>query len=205
MSLSGVICSRGIPRIAGIVVALSGLLVLPGCWVESIHALYEEGLATKDSDVVFDQRLNGSWAATDKKCTTVLAISAKDDIYDLQMTEQGEGCSDTGKKSRQQARLVKLDNHYFLDVSPVPDDVCEMCLAKHTIYQLKFDKDSFSLTPIDSDWLKGAVEQNKVALATMPDDTDMLIAPSADLKKFCRKYADDPEVFKPMSLVFKRK
>jgi hypothetical protein len=209
MSFSGVIRSSLTRRIAGIVLAIAWLVVLSGCWVESIHALYDDDFMSKDSDLVFDQRLNGSWTLTDQKCITVLVISAKDDVYDLQATAHGEGCDDQGKKSkkiRQHARLVKLDDYYFLDISPLPHDVCEECLAKHTIYQLRFDKDSFSMVPIDSDWLKDAVEKKTVSLSTMPDDTDMLTASSADLKSFCRKYAADPAVFKPDSAaVFKRK
>jgi len=124
----------------------------------------------------------------------------------LDSTEQGEGCESAGEKSRYQARLVKLDTHLFLDVSPVPDDVCDECLAKHTIYQAKIDKDSFSLIPIDSEWLKDALEQKRVALATLPDDSDMLTASTKDLKTFCRKYADDPAAFKPVPvLAFRRK
>jgi len=198
--------SRAIPRCAAIALVLAGLLALPGCWVESINPLYEDGFfSSKDTDVVLDQRLTGSWsAAFDEKCTVALTVSAKDDVYDLAST-QGTGCDHQGKKSRQQARLVKLDAHLFLDVSPLPDDVCDECLAKHTIYQTKIDKDSFSLTPIDSDWLKNALEQKKASLATLPDDSDTLTASTKDLKAFCRKYADDPAAFKPMGLVFKRK
>jgi hypothetical protein len=208
MCFFGTIRSRAIPRCAAIILALAGLLVLPGCWVESINPLYEDGfLASKDTDVIVDQRLTGSWiTAFDEKCTLTLTVSAKDDTYDLESTQQGPGCDDEqGKKSRQQARLVKLDTHVFLDVSPMPDDVCEMCLAKHTIYLAKIDKDSFSLAPIDSEWVKNALEQKKVSLATLPDDSDVLIAVTKDLKAFCSKYADDPAVFKPIGLAFKRK
>jgi len=205
MSLSGVFRSRLTRRIAEIILVLAGVLALQSCWVESINSLYEGGFARKDPDVVFEQRLTGSWSVTEDKCTIALTISAKENTYGLESIQQGEGCSDAGKKSRQQARLVKLDAHYFFDVSPMDDDVCEMCLAKHTIYQMKIDKDSFSLIPIDSDWLKNAMEKKVVVLATLPDDTDTLTASSADLKTFCRRYADDSQAFKPEGLNFERK
>jgi len=196
-------------RFAGILLAMACLIALSGCWVESIHALYNDDVMSKDSDVQFDQRLNGSWTLTDKQCVTALVISAKDDVYELQASAHGVGCGDPGKKPEklhQQARLVKLGDHYFLDISPLPHDVCGECLAKHTIYQLRFDKDSFSTTPIDSDWLKDAIGKKTVTLPTMPDDTDALTASSEDLKNFCSKYADDPSVFKPESAaIFKRK
>ena len=69
-----------------------------------------------------------------------------------------------------------LDSYYFLDLSPVNKDVCDMCLAKHEIFLAKFDKDSLSLTPIDSDWLKKSISQKTVSLATVADDTDTITA-----------------------------
>jgi hypothetical protein len=125
-----------------------------------------------------------------------------DETYDLQSKEQGEGCSED--KIRLQARLVKLDTHYFLDVSPMDDAVCDMCLAKHNIFLAKFDKLMLSLTPIDSDWLKKSLEAKTVTLATAAGDTDTITASSRDLKAICREFADNTEAFKSTD-TFKRK
>jgi len=204
MSFSGIVRSGFILKWTGICLALAALFVLSGCWVESINPLYEDGLlSSKDRDVVFDNRLTGSWSVIDDKCTITLAISAKGDIYDLESTQQGEGCGSAGEKSRQQGRLVRLDTSYFLDVSPMPEDVCDECLAKHTIYQVKIDN-GFSLTPIDSDWLKNALAAKTVSLSTLPDDTDTITASSKDLKAFCRKFAGDKAVFRT-TFTFTRK
>ena len=160
--------------------------------------------AHHDPDVVLDQTLIGSWTTTDDKCPTLLTIAAKDQIYDLQLVEQGEGCSQD--KSHRQARLVKLDTHYFLDVSPMDDAVCDMCAARHDILLVKFDKATLSFTPIDSDWLKKSIETKTVTLSTVAGDTDTITASSKDLKAFCRQFADNKEAFKTESaLMFKRK
>jgi hypothetical protein len=203
MAVFGV-CSGNISKSAGITLILTALLVLPGCWVTSINGLYEDGfLSKKDPDVVFDQSLIGSWTVIDDKCTTLLTIAAKDDVYDLQSARQGEGCSDD--KIHLQARLVKLDAHFFLDLSPLDGDVCEMCLAKHDILLVRFDKTTLSFTPIDSDWLKKSLEAKMVTLATLAGDTDTITASSKDLKAFCREFAENREVFKPQSTdTFKR-
>jgi hypothetical protein len=66
---------------------------------------------------------------------------------------QGEGCSDPQEKSHQEARLVKLNSSYFLDISPIPEDVCDLCIAVHGIGLTKFDQGTFALTPIDFDGL----------------------------------------------------
>ncbi len=203
MSRSSAVGLRNTPRIAGVIAVLAGLLVLPACWVTSINPLYEQGGAGKDPDLVFDQSLIGSWSKSDDKCTTLLMISAKDQVYDLQSTQQGEGCGD--EKTHYQARLVRLDTHYFLDLSPIAADVCDMCLARHDIFLSKFDKTTLSFTPIDSDWLKKSLASKTVTLATVTGDTDTITASTKDLKRFCRKYAADKAVFKPDSAdVFER-
>lgn len=200
MSLSAVFCSRTFPRLAGLALILAALLVLSACWVASINPLYDEGTwdhAHKDPDVVNDESLIGSWILTDKKCTTVLVVALEKDAYDMQSTEEGEGCSDD--KSHRRGRLVKLGSYYFLDVEPLPADVCDMCAAKHDIYVAKFDKTTLSLTPMDSDWLKKAIETKKVKLATVAGDTDTITASTKDLKAFFRKFAENKEAFKPES------
>lgn len=208
MSLSGVF-SPTISRTWSIALVLTALLVLPGCWVTSINGLYEQESLDNphnDPDLVFDPSLIGSWSLTEDKCTTLLTIAAKDEIYDLQSTGKGEGCTDSDKPSRYQARLVKLDTYYFLDVSPMKDDVCNMCLAKHNIFLAKFDKATLSLAPIDSDWLKKSLTAKTVALATLAGDTDTITASPKELKAFCRKFAENTDVFKPESTsTFKRK
>jgi hypothetical protein len=77
MSLSSVFFSRGL-RWAVTALALATLLLLSGCWVTSINALYDDGTVDNphdDPDVVFDQSLVGTWTATNDKCTTLLTIT----------------------------------------------------------------------------------------------------------------------------------
>lgn len=205
MPLSGVFLSRTLPRLAGFALILA--VVLQGCWVASINPLYDEGTwdhPHNDPDVVLDQSLIGSWSLTDKKCTTVLVIALEKNAYDMQSTEQGDGCSED--KSHRRSRLLKLGTNYFLDVEPLPADVCDMCVAKHDIFLVKFDKTMLSLTPMDSDWLRKAIETKRVKLATVAGDTDTITASTKDLKKFFRKFAEDKQAFKAESAeTFKRK
>jgi hypothetical protein len=187
-------------RVSGMLLGMACLVVLSGCWVESINPLYEPETFDRphqDGDLIFDKDLTGTWSSSDEKCTTILAITAQDQVYDIQSSDQGEECS--SDKFHRQARLVKLDAHYFLDVSPIDEAVCDMCVAKHDIFLVKFDEDSLFLTPIDSDWLQKSIATRTVALATLAQDADTLTASSKDLKRFCRKYADDDAVFKPDS------
>jgi hypothetical protein len=213
MSCHRVIRSRAHFKGVAIGLIIAGLLVLPGCDVMSIHPLYED-VSPKDPDIVLDKDLAGSWSLTNGKCTTTLTVTAKDEVYDFRAVEEGEGCSDPGKETRQQARLVKLDSYYFLDVSPREEDVCVTCLALHSISLVRFDKDTLSLTPIDSDGLNKLLQAGTVHLKILPEDPKLLIperpmtltALSKDLKNFCRKFAGNKKIFKPESTeTFKRK
>jgi hypothetical protein len=214
MSCDPIIRTRVHFKGVGIFLIIAGLLALPACSVMSIHPLYED-VSPRDPDIVIDKDLAGSWSLTDEKCTTILTVAAaKDEVYDFRAVGEGEGCSDHGKETRQQARLVKLDSYYFLDVSPRAEDVCVTCLALHTILLARFDKDTLALTPIDSDGLNELLRAGTVHLKMLPEDPKQLIperpmtltALSKDLKKFCHKFAENKKVFKPESTeTFKRK
>ncbi len=197
-----------ITKYAGIALALAGLLVLPGCWVQSIHGLYEEGMSKPDPDVVVDQRLAGSWSVAEPgigdqdNCKAVVTITSRDGVYDLKWPVQ-EGCSDAERNY--EARLVRLETYYFLDVVAPPDAVCDTCIAMHQIFRVDFASDGFSLIPVDSEWLNKSLAAKSLTLATVPDDSDTVTASTADLKTFCRRFAGDPAAFRPDStLTFAR-
>jgi hypothetical protein len=186
--------SRPVRKVAGIALTLAVLLALSGCWVTSINSLYEDG---NDRDVVVEKELAGAWSLTDdEQCVTTLTITIKNRGYEIESAQQGERCGDAGKTSHQEGVLVKLDEHEFLDVAPRAEDVCDSCIAKHQIYLTRIGEDSLELVPIDSDWLKAAVEAKTVTLSTLADDTDTLTASSKDLKDFCRRFAGDQAAFK---------
>ena len=75
----------------GISLIIAGMLVLAA--VMSIHPLYED-VSPQDPDIVFEKDLTCSWSATGGKCSTILTVSAKDEIYDFRSVEQGEGCGE---------------------------------------------------------------------------------------------------------------
>ena len=199
MLLSGPIASPSLVRITSILLALAGLLVLPSCWVESINGLSEEKLfGPADHDQRFDPAFLGTWEMTMEKCLLTLSVSPRGKAYEWQVTNSGDRCEDKGHVDYYEVGLFQLDDHQFLDLTARSQDKCTMCLAIHWIFLVQKEKDSFVLTPIDSDWLKNAEEQKTVMLATVQDDTDTVTASPKELKAFCRKYADNKEAFKPI-------
>jgi hypothetical protein len=198
MSLATLAHPAMIRRIDAVLV-LAASLALSGCWVTSINPLYEERMDNlhKDPDIVFAPSFIGSWIIPDDKCTAPLVITSADkEVYDFARNASEAGCTESDKQPRMQGRLLKLDDHYFFDLYPPPDDVCTMCLPRHNIFLTKFDKSNFSLVPIDSDWLRKAVGAKKVKLATLAGDIDTITSSSNALKAFCRRYAEDKKAFK---------
>lgn len=193
-------------RVVEMVLVLAGLLALPACWVKSIHGLREGGLFGLDKDQTFDASLLGTWKATVDECSITLGITADRKEYHWKTTSVGKECdNDRGDKAYYDAELFKLDDHEFLDLTARSEDVCKLCVAIHWIFLVQIEKGSLSLTPIDSDWLEKAEEQRIIALATLPGDTGTITASPAELKAFCRKYADDKAVFKPPPTITFRK
>jgi hypothetical protein len=190
-------------KVSAVFLFSASLLWLAGCDVTSINALYD---GEKDPDLVLEPALIGSWSYVDQKCTTVLTITAKDRAYDFRSVEHGQGCDNAGKESRQLAHLVKVDSHYFLDVEPTDEQVCDSCLATHWIALATFDSHKLALTPIDSDGLGELIHAGIVDLSTLPSNSDddiskpsTLTARTSDLKNFCRQFATDLTVFRPDS------
>lgn len=134
-----------------------------------------------------------------------LTITAKDQVYYWRETGVGRGAAKTKRRQVMRFGSSSWTPTSFSTSQQGRTNVCEMCVAVHWIFLTQIDKDSFSLVPIDSDWLKKAVEQKTVALATLSGDSDTLTASAKELKAFCREYADDKEVLKPIpEFTFKR-
>ena len=184
--------------VAEVVLVLAVSLGFSACWVTSINPLYEKsttGISQRDPEIVFEPSLVGSWVDVSDPCGTVTITSEDNEVYEVRSGSSGDKrCSES--PTSLQARLLKLGTHYFMDISPMDDDVCAMCLPRHQVVLAEFDKTTLSLVPIDSDWLQRAVATKTVTLATLADNADTITASSRDLKAFCRKYAEDKEVFR---------
>jgi hypothetical protein len=193
-------------RIAAVILALSNLLALTGCWMFSIRPLLD---GPSDPDLTFDQNLVGAWSHAAENCQWTLAVEASARAYNFTMSP-GTGCKSDEKTTHYLGYLLKLDNHRFLDVEPSAKEICDLCVAAHTFLLVSMKDSNLALTPLDGDWLFKAINDKQVVLAHVGGDgeyIDMtLTAQPAELKDFLRKYADDKAAFKASaSLVFTRK
>jgi hypothetical protein len=189
MAVSALIRSCVVTRIVAIGIVFAWVIILSGCPVKSLNGL-DEG--SNDPDMVFDARLLGVWPDTRKKCISRETITAHEKVYSLRYLD-----CESNKQTSYEARLFKLDEHYFLDLTAPSDEVCDLCVGIHLVYLVHFEKDSVALAPLDYDWFRTAVQKESVSLTTLPDDPGTITSSPKDLKAFCRKYADNKDAFKP--------
>jgi hypothetical protein len=177
------------------------LLCLPSCWVFTTSRLY---FAPDDPDLIFDQRLIGTWGSvSEDACSVTLRFTPKEQAYEVTAASTGECKNKDGDSMNFEAHLVKLGTHLFLDLRH--EDVCGVfCLPLGSILLVQLGTESLSIAAIDSQWLKKAIEQKTVSLQVLPSDPDVLVASTQELKNFARKYADDKTVFKPAEHSFHR-
>jgi len=169
------------------IILVPALLLIAGC-VRSLHELYT------DKDLVFDEKLLGSWAKDGEGSDTWVFQKAGENAYFLTETEKGV-------PARFEAHLVRLGRYYFLDISPSELDTKNdfykfHYIPCHTFSRIWLEKDSFRLGIFDNDWLRDMIDQKKIDIRHEREEkTILLTAPTADLQKLLVRYAEDPKAF----------
>jgi hypothetical protein len=112
--------------------------------------------------------------------------------------ETGGCLVDGGQKLQFEGRIVRVGNHRFLDLAPIPQDVCLQCWGTYSIYLVLFEKDELSLIPIDFEWLQVGTEERRLNVpvtegaAGFADHGPLTIMlPTPELRNFVAKFADD--------------
>ncbi|HTO97348.1 MAG TPA: hypothetical protein VMK66_09930 [Myxococcales bacterium] len=182
---------------------LAGLL-LTGCFVESLHPIYDKAVPPAATDA----SLLGSWqsekGADDKPASLAIADQG-DNRYSLKYTEEG-------KTTELRAVRVPVGGQHYLDVWIEQWDQFQLPLAAsahltptHSFWKVSRDGDTLTLARLDYDRLKENIEKHRAApdYTVVDDDFLVLTGSPARLRIFLQKYAADPAVF-AQPLVFHR-
>ncbi|MHC4572401.1 MAG: hypothetical protein ACYS0C_10055 [Planctomycetota bacterium] len=179
--------------------------ILGGCLpVMSLHPLY-----TKE-DVVFDEKLVGTWVDDPKSPKTTWEFSragAKEKAYKLVYFDE------EGKKGSFVVHLAKLENRLFLDLYPSEFPCGEMedpnkvawpynmffFVPAHMFIKINSIEPQLRMQSMDDDDFKKLLEENPNAIKhEIVKDYDgeiVLTASTKELQAFVLKYADDNRVF----------
>jgi hypothetical protein len=173
-------------------VALIVLLVpfLTGCWVQSVYPFYE------DSDVVADSAFVGAWVGEGELNTCLLNISLNipTRTYTLSVSKSSSANADAQCEAVTfEGKLLQFGQERYLDVVSDPEKSWPATLD--TLLKVDSDKQKLAFTPLDPDWVAGAMSDKTVKLQGRIQEFGLLprfvavtlISPTGDLREFLRQ------------------
>ncbi len=177
------------------------LLGLSSCVITSLHPLYSE------QTTVFREDMLGDWQAEDGDVWHFTRDANGGKGYWLDI-------DDEDLNGPYSVHLVKLGDHYFLDLFPeVSDSLASqlpslaMLLPTHNFMKIKFmDDGAMEIIPFDTEYLESLFKEKRIRIDY--EETDewgyILTASTEELQKFFVKYADDPKAFSDSILLHKQ-
>ena len=186
-------------------------VILGGCVpVISLHPLYTE------KDVVFDQKLCGTWVTDSNDSETTWEFKSIDEpknAYKLIFT------GEDGMKGSFVAHLVKLQDELFLDIFPSelpwePEDPNKMdwpyntlfLIPAHTFIKIDSIEPQLKLRLTLESKMEDLLEENPSAVKhTFVGERLVITGSTKELQAFVLKYADDERVFTDQVILSRKK
>ena len=142
------------------------------------------------------EALVGEWRANDANETWTFT-SVGDSSYQLSHT--GEALMVTFE-----ANLLKLDDHLFLDLIPLPESsgnamLDVTLLTAHTFFKVDVKQNTLFLQYIDDETLMEEIqkEDHAIDFITFPDEKVLITNNTEDLQSFVRHMIEKETVFVP--------
>jgi hypothetical protein len=175
--------------------------------VVSLHPLFNE------KDVVFDEKLLGTWAQEEpnEPVWEFKRADANENAYRLIFSDK------EGKKGLFIAHLVKLKGKLFLDACPAPWEQQDpnkvewvyntlFLIPAHTFIRVDSIDPNLTMRVTDDEKMKKLLEQDPNAVKhTVLEDKPVLTASTNELQAFVLKYADDSRLFMDASTLKRKK
>jgi len=178
--------------------ALTAVILLPGCLVSSLHPLFTE------ADLVFEPALLGTWRAAEKKVTFERTDQKSYRITYVELGRSGDGSPAPPNPSVLEGRLGRLGPSLFLDTFvteklPLPGALGLHLVPVHLFWRLRMDGDNLFIERFAPAWCKDAAPPAgiPIRLECVENDWPLLTAPTPDLQAFLTQHAADPGLFDP--------
>jgi hypothetical protein len=179
----------------------AGAVLLAAC-IPSVNPFYT------DNDVIDDPQLVGEWQ--DKTSTNNPEVwsfePSTNKSFKLTVTEEG-------KKGEFSARLFKLKQQRFLDITPTDcnyasnqaDLVAFSMFPGHLLLHVAQSEPELKMAMCNFDWLDGYLRTNSKAISHHREgDRVILTADTRDLQKFVLKHIGTNELFKEYGEMVRR-
>lgn len=192
---------------------LSLLILLPGCFLKSVHPL------VADKDAVLLDGLEGTWLDGNDLWTFIndprnvtnydlskydLDIEVEDD-EDITETLYLVLVQDITKPQEEPdillGKVAEIGDYHYLDLTffrlTETDDLTDVHLFPvHTFSRVQAGGDELSIEFFKSDWISELIEANRVRIKhEKVDDQVLITASTRELQQFVEKYGDDDEAF----------
>ncbi len=183
-----------------LILSLAVTILATGCWVRSLHPIYTE------KDLIFDENLVGTWEMVDKdgnEKATMIFHRLEKTAYRLSYGEKGD-------TAEFEVHLTRIGERTFLDLYPeLPADYQGVDAAHvvraHGIVRIAIGKDETRFELLDHEWLKGALEKEKLGLAyQIVDGAVILEASTEELRAFLEKYGESKRAFSNCFIMTRR-
>ena len=154
---------------------LTGCAALP-----SLHPLYT------DADQTLDPALVGTWVDDEGKELLRVQQPQSGPAYEVVFLDE------SFDKTSFEARLVELGAFRFLDIAET-----EAAIPSHFFARISLKDGKASLSMLGSEWLEQQIAKDPSAPAHDRIDKGQMIltGPTADLRKFVVKYANEPQAW----------
>lgn len=167
---------------------------LGGCWVQSLNPIFD-----KESDIIFDQVLEGHWVASDGDASVTFSRDGEGKCYNVVYWQRGGGKigPEHDETTDLYACLGRLGKNTFLDVDAGDPKLTEALVAHlvdaHSIWRADFGPDTLSLRSLNNEWFKEQIKNNKLGLAYLREGNDFIVltASTADLRAFFQHHSDE--------------
>lgn len=189
-----------IRRLLSLLAALLALLPATGCWVYSVQPLVES-----DEELVFDRLLLGNWWQPRDGCSLVFSRFYEERTYRVVYASpperKGKGCLlDEGRSAAFDGKLVEIGDTRYLDLYPVDREPKHHEVLLHSFYRIRVDASSLVLTPMNPEWIKSQVEQQRLALTGRVSNERVVLTNSTkELRELLRTYGSSDELFSTAS------
>lgn len=175
----------------GLAVVITVIALFTGCWVQSVYPFY------KDSDVIVDTSLVGTWAGEAELKNCLLNISLDPDTRDYKIEVSNQPASSANSAADAQCestklagKLVQLGRLRFLEITLDPEKFWPAALD--TVLKLDANQQWLTLTPLDAEWMSNALSNGGVKLqgriqesgGLLPMVAVTLVSPTSDLRDF---------------------
>jgi len=194
-------------------VTILAMLFISSCLVSSLHPFF------KNEDKYFDATMVGHWIDEDSCIWTILPNMVSKGFMEPEEHDSSYVITyyeDEEKISILTATLFQLNGVDYVDFIPDPDeDHCTTDMTAyhhipvHTLARVQYCKDSIMMYWYGDEWLNELFEQNRIRIKhetidAFYYDRRVLTAPTDELQKFIRKYANDPKTSDDIEQIFAR-